>query len=354
MKKNVFPLFAFVIVALSPILSYAAVTYEKAQHRLPPVIYSLDIPKAVENGGNYNFSWTVMGYHETYNIIINVYDSSYNKIATDTVSPSHNTEGAYYWGSVQSREFHYSTNLNLNFSGSQDLIVRFFASPINDPIDNTYLSCIIPGGLGYKAADTTGRKINITGLDNVYDNNSVSVPLEYSLTVIEEDDLMAILLLQVRAPAPVNIPSSIPFNGYVNSNVQLGTPYVFMQLNNANSKISNISLQNYDDAFGNLIIGLASEFTVIGVASSALGLFELFLEALNGGNDPKYVILSGAGDSYIANYLITLEKTNYSDTSQWSINMDIVSSNGIISKSFDKIPLINELQLSNMYTINLN
>ena len=127
--------------------------------------YSLDIPKTVRPDSDYTFSWTVKGYHDTYDIIINVYDSNYNKLASHKASPYHSGQGQYSWGDIRSSEFFYETTLNLNFSGSQDLIVRFFASPVNDPIDNTFLSCLVPGGLGYEAGDTTGRKIKIYGQD---------------------------------------------------------------------------------------------------------------------------------------------------------------------------------------------
>ncbi len=166
MKKMLISLSAACLFSLfvQENISYAEATYEKAQHRLPPVIYSLDIPKTVKAGGNYNFNWTVMGYHDTYNISIEVYNSSGDKIASDTVSPNKVGGGLYRWDDIQSRQFFYSANLSLNFSGYQELIVRFFASPVNDPIDNTYLSCLVPGGLGYQAADSTGRKINIYGV----------------------------------------------------------------------------------------------------------------------------------------------------------------------------------------------
>ncbi len=140
-------------------------TYEKARHRLPPIIYSIDIPEVVKPNNDYTFKWTVMGYHDTYNIVINVYDEDGNKLDTDTVSPHSIESGQYAWGNVNSFKFFYETTMNFNFSGSQELTIRFFASPVDDPIDNTYLSCIVPGGLGYEPGDTTGRKIKIFGSD---------------------------------------------------------------------------------------------------------------------------------------------------------------------------------------------
>jgi len=140
-------------------------TLEKAQHRLPPVIYSIDIPKTVKPNRTYDFKWTVMGYHDAYNIIINVYDKSGKKIASKQVASYDETEGAYSWGTIKSTKYFYETEMSLDFTDSQELTIRFFASPPNDPINTTYLSCLVPGGSGYKAGDTTGRKILIDGVD---------------------------------------------------------------------------------------------------------------------------------------------------------------------------------------------
>jgi len=152
-------------------LNLFSATLEQAQHRLPPVIYSLDIPKYVMPDVYTDFKWTVMGYHDTYDIIINVYDENGNKIATDKVSPYKETKGQYHYENIQSKRFWYKTSLSLLFYSNQDLIIRFFASPPNDNIDTNFLSCLVPGGLGYEAADTTGRKIKIHGVMQQNQNN---------------------------------------------------------------------------------------------------------------------------------------------------------------------------------------
>jgi len=90
-------------------------TLEKAQHRLPPVIYSIDIPKTVKPNRTYDFKWTVMGYHDAYNIIINVYDKSGKKIASKQVASYDETEGAYSWGTIKSTKYFYETEMSLGF-----------------------------------------------------------------------------------------------------------------------------------------------------------------------------------------------------------------------------------------------
>lgn len=167
MTKLLRYLFLLFLLSLNHFSLAADATRESAQHRLPPVIYSLDIPKFVSPNTSYNFEWSVMGYHDTYDVIINIYSSSGETLKSTVVSPYDTTEGQYSWDNVRSTKFLYSTNFNLSFSGTQELKVRFFAKPTNDLIENeTFLSCIVPGGLGYVAGDTSGRVIKIIGMEN--------------------------------------------------------------------------------------------------------------------------------------------------------------------------------------------
>ena len=156
----------FILLSLLIVNSYGIeATLEKAQHRLPPVIYSIDIPKTVQSNKDYTFKWSVMGYHDAYKIAIIIYDKNGRKIGVKKVSSYDETVGQYSFGDIKSTRFFYETDMNLDFNGSQELTIRFFVSPPNDTIDTTFLSCLVPGGLGYKASDTTGRKILINGVD---------------------------------------------------------------------------------------------------------------------------------------------------------------------------------------------
>jgi len=160
-------LFVVVLVGASALSVFAVTDYE-AQHRLPPVIYSLDLPHAVRPESYYDFRWTVMGYHDTYDIIIKFYDSSGAEFNAATVSPYRTEPGEFSWGEVQSTRFFYQLESHLMCFNSNDYItLRFFASPVNDPIDNSFLSVIIPGGLGYEPPPnhTAGRIIQLDALD---------------------------------------------------------------------------------------------------------------------------------------------------------------------------------------------
>lgn len=147
-------------------------TDEKAQHRLPPVIYSIDkLPKTIKSGISYSVEWSVMGYHEKYDIHIQISNNNGDNVFSKTISPYNTSTGQYSWGDIKSKRFFYKTNFKLNYSTAQNFTVRFFASPVTDPYDNTFLSALVPSGLGYEAGDTTGRKIVIYGSVNNADRN---------------------------------------------------------------------------------------------------------------------------------------------------------------------------------------
>lgn len=170
-----------VLLVLISLTALFSATLEQAQHRLPPVIYSLDIPKVVKSGETYTFKWTVMGYHDTYNMELALYKvgekNPFNK-AHEKLSPIKVTKGLYRYGNIHSKRFWYQKSVKIpKLDKNQDLIVRFFISPPYDDIDTSFLSCLVPGGLGYDVADTSGRKIKIKALISGDENsvNSVNV-----------------------------------------------------------------------------------------------------------------------------------------------------------------------------------
>ena len=156
--------FLFLILAVSE--NSFAQTYEEAQHRLPPVIYSLNIPEnRIVTGLNTTISWSLMGYHDSYNVYLQLSDDEGEVLHAATYSPDRETRGAYSWGDIQSKEFHYRATINIDFVENQDITVRFFGVPPNDPIENeTLLSVIVPGGHNYRYADSSGRKILVNGI----------------------------------------------------------------------------------------------------------------------------------------------------------------------------------------------
>ena len=148
--------------------SGTAQTAEQAQHRLPPVIYSLDIPfNVIVAGTDSRIEWSVMGYHDDYEVQLALYDEENRRIHLGTYYPERETHGPYYWGEQGSKLFHFSTTVNVDFEGNQDITVRFFAVPPNDPIENaTALSVIVPGGHAIRTVGTSGRQLLVNGLDH--------------------------------------------------------------------------------------------------------------------------------------------------------------------------------------------
>lgn len=145
-----------------------AATREKAQHRLPPVIFSLDIPKEVHRLSKEEFAWSVMGYHEDYNVKLVIENQNKERILYKEVKPYNREQGMYSWESISSYEFFYKTDIeHLQFTDDQELTIRFQISPPGDSFSTAFLPCIIPGGLGYETAgDTSGRKIIVSGIDD--------------------------------------------------------------------------------------------------------------------------------------------------------------------------------------------
>lgn len=173
--------YALTLIALLTANIALAQTREQAQHRLPPVIYSVDIPQTVRGGRSYTYEWSIMGYHNDYDCIIEIKDENGNRLVNHVARSIDSEQGQYRWGDIRSERFFYEVDLTLNIQQDQDLTVRFYARPDDDPIeDQSFLSCIVPGGSGYRAGDTTGRKILIEGKEG--DSTADLDP--YSRTVI--------------------------------------------------------------------------------------------------------------------------------------------------------------------------
>jgi len=149
------------------ILNLNANNIEEAQRRLPPVIYSLEIPKTIESDKTYKFKWSIMGYHSDYETMLVIYAN--NKIIFKQSVNSYKKErGSYKYNQVYSNKFFYQTNVKLDLKTNSKLVVRIFyksSTDVDEGIDD-FVSCLIPGGLNYEYADTSGRKILIDGVSS--------------------------------------------------------------------------------------------------------------------------------------------------------------------------------------------
>jgi len=358
--KKLYLLLTSLLFVFYVIDCFADTTLEKAQHRIPPVIYSLDIPKAMESEKTYEFRFSVMGYHDMYKMKVSIFDDNYNDLKSKTISPYDQKQGQYKWNSVYSTEYFYKTNIQVKIDKSQPLIVRFFASPTNDPIDQAYLSCLVPGGLGYAASDTTGRKVKILGLARPYKSSSPSDYVDFNFSVISDDPYCAVILLQIQSEAPVQIPQGIPFSSFMNNSNDLTIPHITLALNNSDAKINSVSLiqdQNEIDPVAKLFIAIASDITsmqerIIGIAKSFIEISSLIYEAISSGKQPQYAMFSGGGTNRIINYLIHVQKNNFLDKSLWDMDLVVTDQNGIIQLHYEGFPLIEKTNITTFKTIN--
>ena len=151
-----------------------AQTAEQAQHRLPPVVYSLNIQgNVIYTGVDTIVTWSLMGYHDDYQVILQLYSDEGN-LHQETYSPDRVTPGFYRWGDLRSQEFHFSATVNLDFTENHDITLRLFALPPGDPIDNqTFLSAIVPGGHPFRYGDSSGRKFSSTGWRTRFSTSSI-------------------------------------------------------------------------------------------------------------------------------------------------------------------------------------
>ncbi|MRJ03118.1 MAG: hypothetical protein GXO19_06670, partial [Epsilonproteobacteria bacterium] len=159
------------------------VTREQAQHRLPPVISELNLPQPLKAGPN-TFKWAVTGYHDNYRMQIVIYNSYKIPIAHARVDPYWVGNGIYHYGSVRSKLFKFKATIDIDPSKlTPAAYVRFFISPPNDPIDTTFVSCIIPGGFNYEYVGTEGRILKLKAGKSDY--TYMDLPFRGAWMVIE-------------------------------------------------------------------------------------------------------------------------------------------------------------------------
>ncbi len=144
----------------------------QAERRLPPVIFSLNIPEVLQADTQYTLQWTLLGYHETYFSSIALFDCS-NK-DQDSCGGSWGDNFAYAgnltpesieqsnWGlsSQAAYEMHYSYTFTPNDkqsfpSGDTPIVIRFYQKSTMDKNANeSSLSLLVPGGLTERYYDS--------------------------------------------------------------------------------------------------------------------------------------------------------------------------------------------------------
>lgn len=160
--------------------------YESTKHKvknlLPPVMNQLSIPEEMNASTTYSLSWSALGYHTGYKVIMAMFDctgkttgcaASYSDsekfFETAQLAPSGSSQGAWSAEGVESKDFSYTYDFTVpavraddsNFSTSgTPVVIRFYAvSDEDSDIGASSLSLIIPGGLSNNYYDTSGRKV---------------------------------------------------------------------------------------------------------------------------------------------------------------------------------------------------
>ncbi|MEH6348340.1 MAG: choice-of-anchor D domain-containing protein [Bermanella sp.] len=153
----------------------------QVERRLPPIIYSLDIPEILQADTPYTLQWSLLGYHETYFSTIALFDCSDkeegscgeswgdNFAYASNLSPESTEEqDAWVFNGQPAKEMHYSYTLTPNEKkafpeGDTPIVVRFYQKSTMDRNANeSSLSLLVPGGLTASYYDSEGRRISKT------------------------------------------------------------------------------------------------------------------------------------------------------------------------------------------------
>ncbi len=171
--------------SLTPLINAFFSNDEDSRHqverRLPPVIYSLDIPETLQADTQYTLQWSLLGYHETYFSTIALFDCSDkeegscgeswgdNFAYASNLSPnSSEIQGDWVFNGQAAKEMHYSYTLTPSekkafADGDTPIVVRFYQkSPMDKNANESSLSLLVPGGLTASYYDSEGRRISKT------------------------------------------------------------------------------------------------------------------------------------------------------------------------------------------------
>jgi hypothetical protein len=154
---------------------------KQAQRRLPPVLYSLNIPENMVKTSNYNLEWSILGYHDSYESVIALFDCTGKALGTCGANFSENfaTSGlinatnttpqpTWTYQGIAAVEHHYTFTFNANTEGfpqsapgNHPIVVRFYSKNNMDAMSGeASLSLLIPGSLTNVYYDNEGRRIS--------------------------------------------------------------------------------------------------------------------------------------------------------------------------------------------------
>ena len=166
--------------ALFAFLSNDEDTRKEAERRLPPVLFSVNIPENMDRNTLYTLNWSILGYHESYQSVIALFDCAGKAAGTCGANFAENfansglitatgttPQPAWTFNGEPAVEHHYSyafTPASEGFpayaSGSYEIVVRFYRKNNMDVMSGeASLSLMIPGNLSGTYYDNEGRRI---------------------------------------------------------------------------------------------------------------------------------------------------------------------------------------------------
>lgn len=168
----------------TPTLQAFLTNYEdlgsKAARRLPPVLYSLDVPERMVSGQTYILKWSLLGYHENYASSLVMFDCtgvnsdcggsysdstrffSSSDVSGSTV-PVEAVVSDWNYDGLYAKEFKYEVPFTPSFDVETNIVLRLYRRNINDAEAGLGgLSLLIPGNLAENYYDKEGRRLQKT------------------------------------------------------------------------------------------------------------------------------------------------------------------------------------------------
>ncbi|KPA10594.1 conserved hypothetical protein, secreted [Candidatus Magnetomorum sp. HK-1] len=191
--KQVFKILFIMFMFLSLIINvcFSESTEEEAARRLPPVLYSLDMPECFISGQRVTIIWSILGYHDSYGSTIAFFNctdqsncgGSYSSRfeASQRLNPVRSEKGGWSYSNVYSTIFHYEYSFTPpSVTNITDIVVRFYrVNNIDSDAGKSGLSLLVPGAVASKYCDTSGRRFIKTVFPNEQSASSISLNVPY-------------------------------------------------------------------------------------------------------------------------------------------------------------------------------
>lgn len=148
----------------------------ESARRLPPVLYSLDVPEQMIAGNTYTIEWSILGYHDSYISSVAMFNCT--GVNDGSCGASYTDQTRFFskvgelletkstdWrnGDVYASEYIFSTEFKPNFTEETNIVLRFYRLNGDDKLaSGSGLSLIIPGNLSENYYDKQGRRITKT------------------------------------------------------------------------------------------------------------------------------------------------------------------------------------------------